>query len=208
MIQVVTKRRFESDMPHIAYVPKVIKRPAVVESSAEPTPSHPLHPSSSRAAQARRPMAYTRPARQSKGLGGAILKAVKSVFSICRDISVENEELKRRQWQLDDNFRRYVAGESLAEIPRISPPRPSRFVPESLEEYHRDRFGEGLYSGDEGQGTEEVGEEEEIQEDPSSVGGPYPYHGHMPPSSSDSQEWGSWLFPSSAPPSSYRGWNG
>jgi hypothetical protein len=216
MIRVVTKTRYVSSFPHHAYVPKLIKKPVGMESSAEPTPSHPLHPSSSRAAQAHRPMTYTRPARQSKGLGGAILRAVKSVFSICRDISVENQELKRRQQQLDDNFRRYVAGENLAAIPAISPPRPSQFIHEDLEQYHRARFGEDLYSGDEGQGTEEVGQEEEFlytgaaEEEivEEGVSGPHPYHGYVPPASSGSQEWDSWSHPPSAPHSSYRGWNG
>jgi hypothetical protein len=207
MILCVTKIRFETLWRHDSYVPKVIPRPAVanVQSSGEPSPSRPLHPSSSRAAQASRPMTHTRQARQSTGLGRTILRAAKSIFSMCRDISAENAHTQRRQQQLDENFRRYSAGERVDTIPQLSPARPSQFGEVGdLEAYHLQRFGEPLYSDEEDQGP---AAEDEIQEH-TTFGGPYPYHGYMPPASSDSQEWDSWSHPPSAPSSSYRGWNG
>jgi hypothetical protein len=189
MIEVVSQTYFQKDSKHVKYTPYWIdpnnpagrskRAPTSAEpgasssSSEEPAPAPPLHPSSSRAAAASRPMSRGDRGKQG-GFKALLKKGFNAMFAIYRENSIHTAELVRRTMELDQNFRRHVAGQPLLPVRPYNPPPP---MADTLDQWHQQTYGVPFSASD-----QEISEDEPVTPPAASASVPPP----TPPAASAS----------------------
>lgn len=125
------------------------QQPEIVHAAREePVPQPPLHPSSSRAAAAAASRPMSRGKRSKKRGVRALIRGLNGIYAICRESYVQIAELKRknveynenfRRFMLEsDNFRRYVGRVPLRPAPPYNPPPP---MPDTLDQWVQQTYG-------------------------------------------------------------------
>lgn len=144
------------------------QQPEIVHAAREePVPQPPLHPSSSRAAAAAASRPMSRGKRSKKRGVRALIRGLNGIYAICRESYVQIAELKRknveynenfRRFMLEsENFRRYVGRVPLRPAPPYNPPPP---MPDTLDQWVQQTYGVP-FDEDISDDEEEISDEED-----------------------------------------------
>ncbi|CAN6172719.1 unnamed protein product [Urochloa humidicola] len=144
MIEVVTKKKFAKDVRHLGYAPSIVDpdNPHCRSSKPKSIPKLSTHtrPSSSRAAEARRPMSYGGGGDPNRGIANMLKKGLNALFGCVKnmhyDVYDQNDRLSRRIHQVEENQYR------LSQALNLQPPIPSvsPYVPHPPSVYNTDNL--------------------------------------------------------------------